>query len=87
MRIQTVLDVFQERVPKTFAFLADRYGFAIHRNDDYAFVAKSPDCDVVIELDWGSIVVSVRPLQTGRAVRLSFIVGAKNPAILFLPRL
>ena len=50
MRIQTVLDVFQERVPKTFAFLADRHGFAIHRNDDYAFVAKSPDCDVVIEL-------------------------------------
>jgi len=86
MRIQTVLDVFQERVPKTFAFLVDRHGFVLHRNDDYAFVAKSHHCDVVIELDWGSIVVSIRPLQTGRAVRLSFIVGAKNPTILFLPR-
>ena len=86
MRIQTVLDVFQERVPKTFAFLVDRHDFVLHRNDDYAFVAKSHHCDVVIELDWGSIVVSIRPLQTGRAVRLSFIVGAKNPTILFLPR-
>ena len=86
MTIQTVLEVFQERVPKTFAFLVDRHGFSLHRNDDYAFVAKSHHCDVLIELDWGSIVVSVRPLQTGRAVRLSFIVGAKNPTILFLPR-
>ncbi len=86
MKIQTVLDVFQERVPRTFAFLVDRYGFALHRNDDYVFVAKSPHCDVVVELDWGSIVVSIRPAQTGRAVRLSFIVGAKNPTILFLPR-
>jgi hypothetical protein len=86
MTTQTVLDVFQEKVPKTFGFLADRHGFALKRSDDYAFVAKSRHCDVVIELDWGSIVVSVRPLHTGRAVRLSFIVGAKNPTILFLPR-
>lgn len=86
MRIQTVLDVFQERVPETFAFLVNRHGFALERSDDYAFVAKSPHCDVVIELDWGSIVVSIRPLHTGRSVRLSFIVGAKNPTILFLPR-
>jgi len=86
MKIQTVLDVFQEKVPETFAFLVDRHGFELLRNDDYAFVAKSKHCDVLIELDWGSIVVSVRPLQTGRAVRLSFIVGAKNPTILFLPR-
>lgn len=86
MRIQTVLDVFQESVPRTFAFLVDRHGFVLHRNDDYVFVAKSRHCDVVIELDWGSIVVSIRPTQTGRAVRLSFIVGATNPTILFLPR-
>lgn len=86
MKIQTVLDVFQEHVPKTFAFLVDRHGFVLHRNDDYVFVAKSPHCDVVVELDWGSIVVSIRPAQTGRPVRLSFIVGAKNPTILFLPR-
>jgi len=86
MRIQTVLDVFQEKVPETFAFLVDRHGFKLDRNDDYAFVAKSKHCDVLIDLDWGSIVVSVRPLQTGRAVRLSSIVGAKNPTVLFLPR-
>jgi hypothetical protein len=86
MRIQTVLDVFHERVPGAFAFLAERHGFTLARNDDYAFVARSPHCDVVIELDWGSIVVSLRPTATGRAVRLSFIVGAKNPSILFLPR-
>ena len=86
MQIQTVLDVFHERVPRSFAFLANRYGFALDRIDDYAFVAKSAHCDVVIELDWGSIVVSIRPTHTGRPVRLSFIVGAKNPSILFLPR-
>ncbi len=86
MRIQTVLDVFHERVPETFGFLVDRHGFALDRNDDYAFIAKSRQCDVVIELDWGSIVVSIRPAQTGRAVRLSFIVGAVDPTILFLPR-
>jgi hypothetical protein len=86
MRIQTVLDVFHERVPKTFDFLVDRHGFALGRTDDYAFVAKSRHSDVVVELDWGSIVVSIRPLQTGRPVRLSFIVGAIDPSILFLPR-
>jgi hypothetical protein len=86
MQIQTVLDVFHERVPTSFAFLVNRYGFALDRIDDYAFVAKSAHCDVVIELDWGSIVVSIRPTHTGRPVRLSFIVGAKNPSILFLPR-
>ena len=86
MKIETVHDVFQERVPKSFGFLVDRHGFVLHKDDDYAFVAKSRDCDVVIELDWGSIVVSIRPVQTGRPVRLSFIVGAKNPTILFLPR-
>ena len=86
MRIQTVLDVFQERVPKTFAYLVDRHGFALAPSDDYAFIAKSRHCDVVVELDWGSIVVSIRPIAAGRAVRLSFIVGAKDPTILFLPR-
>ena len=86
MTIQTVHDVFQDRVPKAFAFLVHRHGFALTPDDEYAFVAKSRDCDVVIELDWGSIVVSIRPVHTGRPVRLSFIVGAKNPTILFLPR-
>ena len=86
MRIQTVLDVFHERTPQSFAPLVDRHGFTLTQTDDYAFTAKSRHCDVVIELDWGSIVVSVRPLQTGRSVRLSFIVGAKEPSILFLPR-
>jgi len=86
MRIQTVLDVFHERVPKTFGFLVDRHGFALDRCDDYAFIARSRHCDVVVELDWGSIVVSIRPSQTGRPVRLSFIVGAIDPTILFLPR-
>jgi hypothetical protein len=86
MRIQTVLDVFHERVPDAFGFLVNRHGFALERSDDYAFVAKSRHCDVVIELDWGSIVVSIRPVQTGRPVRLSFIVGSKDPTILFLPR-
>jgi hypothetical protein len=86
MRIQTVLDVFHERVPKTFGFLVDRHGFALTPSDDYAFVASSQHCDVLVELDWGSIVVSIRPIATGRSVRLSFIVGAKDPTILFLPR-
>jgi len=86
MRIETVLDVFHYRVPRTFGFLVERHGFSLDRNDEYGFVAKAPHCDVVIELDWGSIVVSIRPVHTGRPVRLSFIVGAKNPTILFLPR-
>jgi hypothetical protein len=86
MRIQTVLDVFHEQVPRTFGFLVDRHGFTLDRNDDYAFTAKSRHSDVVIELDWGSIVVSIRPSATGRPVRLSFIVGAKDPSVLFLPR-
>lgn len=86
MRIQTVLDVFHERVPRTFGFLVERHGFALDRNDEYAFVARAQHCDVTVELDWGSIVVSIRPTQTGRPVRLSFIVGAMDPSILFLPR-
>jgi hypothetical protein len=86
MRIQTVLDVFHERVPHTFGYLVDRHGFSFERSDDYAFTARAPHCDVVIELDWGSIVVSIRPSETGRPVRLSFIVGAKDPSVLFLPR-
>ena len=86
MHIQTVLDVFHERVPKTFGFLVDRHGFALERSDEYAFIARSRHCDVVVELDWGSIVVSIRPSQTGRPVRLSFIVGANDPSVLFLPR-
>jgi hypothetical protein len=85
-QIPTVLDIFHDRVPRSFAFLVDSHGFALERIDDYAFVAKAAHCDVVIELDWGSIVVSLRPSHTGRPVRLSFIVGAKNPSILFLPR-
>jgi hypothetical protein len=86
MKIQTVLDVFHERVPAAFGFLTNPYGFKLVRDDDYAFVAKAAHCDVVVELDWGSIVVSLRPMVTGRAVRLSFIVGAQDPSILFLPR-
>ena len=86
MRIQTVLDVFHEAVPRAFRYLADDHGFVMTRNDDYAFTARAPHCDVVVELDWGSIVVSIRPTATGRPVRLSFIVGAKDPTILFLPR-
>jgi len=86
MRIQTVLDVFHEQVPAVFGFLADRHAFTLDRTDDYAFTASSSHCAVVIELDWGSIVVSIRPTETERPVRLSFIVGAKDPSILFLPR-
>ena len=86
MRIQTVLDVFHERVPRTFGFLVERHGFAISRVDDYVFIGRSRHCDVTVELDWGSIVVSIRPNATGRPVRLSFIVGAMDPSILFLPR-
>ena len=86
MNISTVLDVFHERVPASFGFLSTRYGFALGRDDEYAFVAKTAHSDVVVELDWGSIVVSIRPAATGRAVRLSFIVGAQDPSTLFLPR-
>lgn len=86
MRIQTVLDVFQEDVPKAFAFLVDRYGFELGRMDDYGFQATAPHAEVRVELDWGSIAVSLCPTQTGRPVRLSFIVGAKDPTVLFLPR-
>jgi hypothetical protein len=86
MQTPTVLDVFHERVPRTFGFLVERHGFALDRNDDYAFIARSAHSDVMVELDWGSIVVSIRPIQTGRPVRLSFIIGAMDPSILFLPR-
>lgn len=86
MKIPTVLDVFQERVPAAFGFLALRHGFTLERGDDHTFVAKASHCEVAVELDWGSIVVSIRPAATGRAVRLSFIVGATDPTILFLPR-
>lgn len=86
MRIQTVLDVFQEDVPQAFAFLVDRHGFTLQRTDDYGFVATAPHAEVRVELDWGSIAVSLCPTSTGRPVRLSFIVGAADPTILFLPR-
>ena len=69
MKIQTVLDVFQERVPAAFGFLTKPYGSTLARDDDYAFVARASHCEVVVELDWGSIVVSLRPVSTGRAVR------------------
>src|SRR5882672_2102935 len=86
MRIQTVLDVFHERVPERFGYLVERHGFSLDRSDDYAFTAKARHCDVTVELDWGAIVVSIRPSETGRPVRLSFIVGARDPSVLFLPR-
>jgi hypothetical protein len=84
--VRTVLDVFQESVPEAFAFLETRHGYRLIRDDDYSFTAIAPHGDIVIELDWGSVVVSVRPAETGRSVRLSFIVGATDPEILFLPR-
>ena len=86
METETVLGVFHERVPGAFGFLHARHGFSLERTDEHVFTASAPECEVSIELDWGSIVVSIRPVQTGRPVRLSFIVGAKNPTILFLPR-
>ena len=86
MRIQTVLDVFQEDVPKAFAFLVERFGFTLERLDDYGWLATSPHAEVRIELDWGSIAVSMCPNGAERPVRLSFIVGASDPTILFLPR-
>ena len=67
-------------------YLHAAHYIALDRNDDYAFIARSEHCDVTVELDWGSIVVSIRPRATGRPVRLSFIVGALDPSILFLPR-
>ena len=86
MKIRNVLDVFHEEVPSAFAFLQERHGFVLERGDESHFIARAPHADVTIELDWGSIVVSIRPASTGRPVRLSFVVGAKNPSILFLPR-
>ena len=86
MGIKTVLEVFHEQVPETFGFLVDRHGFTLERTDDYAFAFRARHSEVSVELDWGSIVVAIRPTQTGRGVRLSFIVGAKDPSILFLPR-
>src|SRR5215831_2622547 len=78
MRIRNVLDVFHDEVPAAFAFLTDRHRFQLERDDDARFTAHAPHADVTIELDWGSIVVSIRPAATGRPVRLSFVVGAKN---------
>lgn len=86
MRIRTVLDVFHEDVPNAFGFLADRYGFVLGREDDYAFRAKTGDAEIAIDLDWGSIALSLRPFRSTRAVRLSFIVGSMDPTVLFLPR-
>jgi hypothetical protein len=59
--------------------LADEYGFRMARDDDYAFTAIAAHSEVLVELDWGAIVVSIRPAETGRSVRLSFIVGALEP--------
>jgi hypothetical protein len=86
MKIRNVLDVFHEEVPNAFAFLEERHRFHLQRDDESSFSARAPHADVTIELDWGSIVVSIRPAATGRPVRLSFVVGAKDPSILFLPR-
>lgn len=84
--MSTVVDVFREDVPKAFAFLEDRYGFVLRRLGDDCFAAASDRAEVAIELDWGSVVVSMRPPRRSRSVRLAFIVGAKNPSVLFLPR-
>jgi hypothetical protein len=86
MKIETVLDVFREDVPRTFAFLSERYGFVLAQDDEFSFTARASHADVVVELDWGSVVVSILPADTRRAVRLSFIVGAYDPTVLFLPR-
>lgn len=86
MRIQTVLDVFDERVPVAFGYLSEEFGYRLDRHDDYCFVAASEHGSVTIELDWGSVVVAVRPKDAARSVRLSFIVGALDPSVLFLPR-
>lgn len=86
MRIETVLDVFQEDVPKAFGFLVERHAFTLTRGDDYGFTALSEHAEVHVELDWGSISVSLCPRSSARPVRLSFIVGATDPSILFLPR-
>lgn len=86
MTIETVLDVFREDVPKAFAFLGERYGFSLESDDEYAFTARAAHAEVVVELDWGSIVVSVLHGASRRPVRLSFIVGANDPTVLFLPR-
>ena len=84
--VETVLEAFQSSVPEAFAFLREEHGFVIDRDDEYAFTAASTTCEIVVELDWGSIVVSLRPSGTVRSVRLSFIVGAFDPEVLFLPR-
>ena len=86
MRIRTILDVFRERVPVAFGFLVGDLGYRIEPEEDDCFVAVSEHCTVTVELDWGSVVVSVRPTDAARSVRLSFIVGALDPAVLFLPR-
>ena len=84
--MRTVVDVFHDDVPRAFAFLESTHGFVLRREDDHGYTASASHADVLVELDWGSIVVSIRPVETGRAVRLSFIVGAKDPTELFLPR-
>lgn len=86
MQTLTVMDVFRERVPTAFAFLSGSYGFDLRREDDYAFTASSPRCEIVIELDWGSVVLTLKPVGYEQGVRLAFIVGAVNQDILFLPR-
>lgn len=86
MTMKTVLDVFHETVPTAFGFLVADLGFVMKQDDEYAFTATSPRCDVVVELDWGSVTVSLRPDGSERSVRLSFIVGAMNPDVMFLPR-
>src|SRR5512136_2282232 len=86
MQALTVMDVFRERVPAAFAFLCGIYGFELRREDEYAFTATSPRCEIVIELDWGSVVLTLKPAGHEQGVRLAFIVGAVNQDILFLPR-
>lgn len=85
-KVHTVLDVFHETVPAAFGFLETDHGFRLGRDDEYSYTAIARHGEIVIELDWGSVVVSVRSAETGRSVRLSFIVGASDPEVLFLPR-
>lgn len=86
MQRPSVIDVFRERVPTAFAFLSASYRFDLRREDDYAFTATSTQCEIIIELEWGSVALSLKPVGQAHAVRLAFIVGAVDPEILFLPR-
>ena len=54
---------FAEAVPPAFSFLQTDYHARLRRTDDHTFAAATEDWRVECQLDWSSLVVSMRPAR------------------------